>query len=80
MAEELFLPSLPHWQFGNFWSGSKGTIRYYITVSDGEHDKEMLLEIWHLDVCRELADITQTKTFPVTQEGLDAMREFLRGL
>lgn len=77
---ELFLPSLSHWEFGNFWSGSKGDIRYYITVSDGENGKQMLAEIWDQDVCRELAKITQTRTFPVTQEGLDEMGVFLRGL
>ena len=59
----VYLPSLSHWEFGNFWSGSKG--------------KEMLVELWDQDVCRELAEITETKTFPVTQEGLDAMRAFL---
>lgn len=80
MASELFLPSLPHWEFGNFWSGSKDGTRYYITVSDGEQGKQMLVELWEKDVCRELADITETRTFPVTQEGLDEMRAFLRNL
>ena len=80
MAEKLFLPSLPHWEFGNFWSGSKGSVRYYITVSDGERGKELLAEVWHQDVCRELADITETKTFPVTQEGLEELRGFLEGV
>lgn len=75
--DNVYLPSLSHWEFGNFWSGSKGKLRYYITVSDGEQGKEMLVELWDQDVCRELAEITETKTFPVTQEGLDAMRAFL---
>lgn len=75
--DNVYLPSLSHWEFGNFWSGSKGKLRYYITVSDGEQGKEMLVELWDRDVCRELAEITETKVFPVTQEGLDAMRAFL---
>lgn len=76
----VYLPSLSHWEFGNFWSGSKGKLRYYITVSNGEQGKEMLVELWDRDVCRELAEITETKTFPVTQEGLDEMRAFLEGV
>ena len=40
----------------------------------------MLVELWDQDVCRELAEITETKTFPVTQEGLDEMRAFLEGV
>lgn len=75
MSPQVFLPSLPHWQFGNFWSGSRGKLRFYITVVDGGGG--LLLELWNQDVCRELAELTQTKTFPCTQEGLDEMRDFL---
>lgn len=77
MPDKLFLPTLPHWQFGNFWSGSQGKLRFYITVSDGEDGKTMLAELWDNDVCRELAEIVERKVFPCTQEGLDEMTAYL---
>lgn len=77
MNDEIFLPTLPHWEFGNFWSGSKGNMRFYVTVSDGENGKQMLAEVWTRDVCRELAEIEESAVFPCTQEGLDDMRAWL---
>ena len=77
MSDEIFLPSLPHWEFGNFWSGSRGKVRFYITVSEGEDGRQMLAELWDRDVCRELADIRETRRFPCTQAGLDEMKAYL---
>lgn len=79
MPDPIFLPSLPHWEFGNFWSGSRRGLRFYITVSDGENGKEMQLELWDQDVCRELAQIIETKTFPCTQAGLEELKGYLEG-
>ena len=73
MDIELFLPSLPHWTYENPWSGSYRKVRYYITVADGE----MKADIWLEDISHELAEITVTKSFPLTQEGLDEMRGWL---
>ena len=77
MREEIFLPSLPHWEFGNFWSGSRGKARFYITVTEGPDGKQMKTELWDQDVCRELADVIETRTFPCTREGLDEMKAYL---
>ncbi len=76
----FFLPTLPHWEFGNIWSGSRGKMRFFITTSDVEGDekgKQMLAEIWTEDVCRELAHVLEEKTFPVTQQGLEDMSAWL---
>lgn len=82
MSTEIFLPTLPHWEFGNHWSGSKGGLRFYITNSEvtdgtGAKRRQLLAEVWTEDVCRELAQVTASETFPCTQEGLDAMRAWL---
>ena len=79
MDHTIFLPTLPHWQFGNNWSGSAGRLRFFITTSDREdgQGKEMLAEVWDRDVCRELAQILEERTFPCTQEGLDGLRAWL---
>lgn len=77
MNGEIFLPTLPHWQFGNSWSGSAGRLRFLITVSDGEGGKELVTEVWTRDVCRELAQVEETRSFPCTQAGLDELRAWL---
>ena len=79
MSTEIFLPTLPHWEFGNNWSGSCGTMRFFITTSDAEdgEGKQMLAELWTRDVCRELAEVLESRVFPCTREGLDAMRVWL---
>lgn len=79
MEHRIFLPTLPHWQFGNNWSGSAGKLRFFITTSDREdgQGKQMLAEVWDQDVCRELAQVLETQTFPCTQEGLETMRTWL---
>ena len=73
MAQELFLPSLAHWTYGNHWSGSAAPVRFYITTSK----ETMLVELWDEDVCHELAQVKLSAEFPVTQEGLDEMRVWL---
>lgn len=77
MPSEIFLPTLPHWQFGNNWSGSAGRLRFFITVTDGEGRKELAAELWTQDVCRELAQVEEEGSFPCTQEGLDELRAWL---
>lgn len=82
MRETIFLPTLPHWQFGNDWTGSKERMRFYIKpveieAEDGGKHRELLAEVWHEDVCRELATVLDSQTFPCTQEGLDAVTGWL---
>lgn len=79
MDGTIFLPTLPHWQFGNHWSGSKGKLRFYITTSDREdgQGKQMLAEVWDQDVCRDLAHIVDSQVFLCTQAGLEKMAGWL---
>ena len=82
MNDQIFLPTLPHWEFGNHWSGSCGPMRFYITNSESEDraggkHRELLAEVWMEDVCRELAHVSAQETFPCTQEGLDGLLTWL---
>ena len=82
VQEEIFLPTLPHWQFGNDWSGSKGEMRFavknaQIKDENGGSHQELLVEVWNEDVCRELATVLDTHTFQCTQEDLEAMNTWL---
>ena len=45
--------------------------------SDG---KEMMVKIWYGILCSELAEIKETKTFPVTEEGHKNMMDWLEEL
>ena len=73
MAQELFLPSMAHWTYGNNWSGSAGTVRFFVTTSS----ENMLVDMWDEDVCHELAQIKSSAEFPVTEAGLEEMRRWI---
>ena len=69
MAQELYLPTLSHWEYGNEWSGERGQARFFITPSEGQ----MTVELWRGPFCREFSQVLVTGEFPVSQEGLDQM-------
>lgn len=73
MEQELFLPSPAHWTYGNNWSGSHGSTRFFVTTSSDS----MLAEVWNEDVCHELATILDQAEFPVSEEGVEQMRVWL---
>jgi len=82
MSDLIFLPTLPHWQFGNHWAGSRGGLRFFVNnrqveQEDGSKRRELFTEIWDQDVCRELAQVIDSRSFDCTQEGLDAMTAWL---
>ena len=70
MAQELFLPTLAHWTYGNNWSGSAGQVRFFVTTSK----ENLLAEVWDEDVCYELAQIKGSAEFAVSEEGVEEMR------
>lgn len=73
MARELFLPTLSYWRHGNPWTGSLGPLRFAL-----ETQGEMLLaEVWHGPLCREKSQMEARAQFPVSREGLDALRAWL---
>ena len=73
MEQELYLPTLAHWTFGNNWSGSGGRVRFFVTTSK----ETMLAEVWDEDICHELAQVKESAEFPVTEDGVEEMRAWL---
>ncbi len=73
MQHKLFLPTLPHWNYGNNWSGSLGKLRFFMTTEQSS----VLVEVWDQDVCRELAQIRNSAQFELSQKGLDEIRVWL---
>ncbi len=74
MEKKIYLPSLSHWEYGNKWSGDMGRIRYLVTPAEGE----MTAELWMGPMARDFVEPEQTAVFPVSEEGLTALEEWLR--
>lgn len=77
---DLFLPVLSHFQNENPWSASDGRLRYRIlpTVAKEEADSFLTAEVWEGPWAYEFSTVEETRTFPLTQEGLDALPPWLR--
>ena len=74
MEQDFYLPVLSHYENDNGWSGSRGLLCYEI-----EKPKEGTLRvvIWQGPFCRQYAREEGEATFPVSEEGIDAMRAWL---
>jgi len=73
MSEELFLPTLSHWQHKNTWTGSRGAANFSVTVSQ----EELTAEIWRGPLIRALSEVACSARFPVSEEGTEALRRWL---
>ncbi len=76
---ELFLPVLSHFQNQNPWSASAGRLRYRIlpTVAANEDESLLTAEVWEGPWAYEFSQLEESKTFPLNQEGLDAIPSWL---
>ena len=83
--EELFLPTLHTFAMNNIFTGSLGAFRFrakpnVIMATPKEVDFEqstILPEYWHGPYCYEKSDMEGSETFPMTQEGRQAMLDWL---
>lgn len=73
--EDLFLPVLSHFQNKNPWSASAGRLRYRIlpTVAENEEDSLLTAEVWEGPWAYEFSTVEETRTFPLSEEGLTAL-------
>ena len=67
MEQELFLPTLMHWQYGNNWCGSLKRASFWITPKD----EQLTAQLWTGPAIRENAEILYTAQFPISDEGLE---------
>ena len=82
---EIYLPVFHHFENGNVFTGSAGALRYKITpevkmATPKEVDhaaSSVKAEYWRGPLCYERSPIEGEKTFPLTPEGREAMREWL---
>ena len=74
MEQEIFLPTLSSMEYGNPWTGSRGNTRWRIVPADGT----MHTEVWYGPMCLECSEVAAQADFPVTPEGLEALRDIIR--
>ena len=76
---EFFLPVLSHFQNRNAWLSSAGRLRYRIvpTLTDEEGNGILTAEGWEGPWAYEFSAVEETKDFPLTEEGLEALQQWL---
>ena len=83
---EIFLPTLHTFAMNNTFTGSHGMLRFKITpkVTKKENSKEVDFdassinaEIWHGPFCYEKSEIEQSRNFPMSEAGREAILAWL---
>ena len=79
MMAELFLPVLSHFENENPWSASAGRLRYRIvpTVATVPEESVLTAEVWEGPWAYEFAQAEETRSFPLSQEGLNLLPGWL---
>ncbi len=71
--ETIFIPTLLFWENGNTFYGSQGQARFFIQpicLEDSQQVPQLNVELWQGPFTRELSQVIETASFPLTQEGL----------
>lgn len=82
---DLFLPTLHTFAMDNIFTGSMGFFRFrakpnVIMATAKEVDFEqstIFVEYWHGPFCYEKSEMEGSETFPMTEEGRQAMLDWL---
>ena len=70
----LYFPTLSHFLNGNGWSATCGEMRYEV---ERPIDGKMTAVVWYGPYCRQYAEEIGQANFPVTEEGVAAVQEWL---
>ena len=82
---ELFLPTLHTFAMNNIFTGSCGLFRFrakpnviMATAKEVDFEQSTIhVEFWHGLYCYEKSTMEAEKTFPMTEEGRQAMKQWL---
>jgi len=82
---ELYLPTLHYFENGNRFSGSDGSLRFMLTPNVVMlTPKEVNLagssihaQLWHGPYCLEKSEVEQERVFPMSEEALGELRQWL---
>ncbi len=83
---ELFIPTLHTFAMKNVFTGSYGSLRFrvkpnVVMATPKEVDfsqSSMDVEFWHGLFCYEKSEMEGKETFPLTEEGREAMIQYLK--
>lgn len=87
---ELYLPVLSHFENRNTWSSSAGRMRYLITphlapfpegMEEGDGappGSTLTVEVWEGPWAYEFSTVEDSRSFPLTEEGLAALPGWLK--
>ena len=83
---ELFIPTLHTFAMKNLFTGSFGMLRFrvkpnVVMATPKEVDFEqstIFVEYWHGLYCYEKSEMEGSETFPMTEEGRQAMIDWLK--
>ena len=64
---------LSHFQNGNGWIASAGRLRYQVTPEE----EKLTVQVWQGPWCYALSRVEDTAEFPLSEEGLAALRAWL---
>ena len=82
---DLFLPTLHTFAMKNTFTGSSGLFRFRVvpnvimaTAKEVDFDQSSIfVEYWHGLFCYEKSEMEGSETFPMTEEGREAMKQWL---
>lgn len=73
------VPLLLWFQCNNPFSESQGDFRYCISPKDNDEDERtLLLEIWYGKLCKEKSEISYSKEFPMSDDGIKQAVSIIR--
>lgn len=83
--EELYIPTLHTFAMNNSFTGSCGAFRFRIvpnvvmaTPKEVDFEKsDIFVEYWHGPLCYEKSTMEGEQTFPMSEDGRDAMKAWL---
>ena len=83
---EIFLPTLHTFAMNNIFTGSSGMFRFrakpnVVMANAKEVDfdqSNIFVEYWHGLYCYEKSEMEGSETFPMTEEGRQAMLDWLK--
>ncbi len=82
---EIFLPTLHTFAMNNSFTGSCGALRFKLvpnvvklTPKEVDMDNSTIFaEFWHGELCYEKSEMEGNATFPMSEQGRSALKEWL---
>ena len=82
---DIFIPVVHYFENNNIFTGSCGKLRFRIEptvvmATPKEVDcaaSSILCQCWHGDLCYELSQMEDEKTFPMSEEGRSGIKAWL---